>query len=174
MMCLFPLISVLTLCPNMGLRIFSNYIYTLLWLESWPIMFTILNMAMNFYLSPDISGTVYHVTLSNINRLAQEHSDIAGIAGYLILAIPFLSIGIVKGMASTFNQASQYLGGMIHSIGQGAASSVGMGNYSLGNISTGNATANSLSANKYDTNFSTMEGLATQQLGNGSTITTTP
>ena len=77
MICLFPLIAVLTLIPTMGMRIFANYIYTLLWLESWPIMFTILNMAMNFYLSPDISGTVYHVTLSNINRLAQEHSDIA-------------------------------------------------------------------------------------------------
>ena len=172
--CLFPVIAILTLMPNFGLSVFKNYIYTIIWLESFPIMFTILNMAMNFYLSPDISGTVYHVTLSNINRLAQEHSDIAGIAGYLILAIPFLSIGIVKGMASTFTQASQYLGGMMHSIGQGAASSVAMGNYSLGNISTGNATANSLSANKYDTNFSTMEGLATQQLGNGSTITTTP
>lgn len=174
MLCVFPLIAVLTLIPSMGLRIFANYIYTLLWLESWPIMFTILNMAMNYYLSPGISGTVYHVTLSNINRLAQEHSDIAGIAGYLILAIPFLSIGLVKGMASTFNQAAQYIGGMMHSIGQSAASSVAMGNYSLGNVSTGNATANSLSANKYDTNFSTMEGLSTQQLGNGSTITTTP
>lgn len=174
MLCLFPLIAVLTLIPNMGIKIFANYIYTLMWLESWPIMFTILNMAMNYYLSPGLSGTVYHVTLSNINRLAQEHSDVAGIAGYLILAIPFLSIGIVKGMASTFNQAAQYIGGMMHSIGQGAASSVAMGNYSLGNVSTGNATANSLSANKYDTNFSTMEGLSTQQLSNGSTVTTTP
>lgn len=174
MLCLFPLIAVLTLIPNMGIKIFTNYIYTLMWLESWPIMFTILNMAMNYYLSPGLSGTVYHVTLSNINRLAQEHSDVAGIAGYLILAIPFLSIGIVKGMASTFNQAAQYIGGMMHSIGQGAASSVAMGNYSLGNVSTGNATANSLSANKYDTNFNTMEGLSTQQLSNGSTVTTTP
>ncbi len=174
MLCLFPLIAVLTLIPNMGMKIFANYIYTLIWLESWPIMFTVLNMAMNYYLSPGITGTVYHVTLSNINRLSQQHSDVAGISGYLILAIPFLSIGLVKGMASTFNQAAQYIGGMMHSIGQGSASSVAMGNYSLGNISTGNATANSLSANKYDTNFSTMEGLSTQQLSNGSTITTTP
>lgn len=174
MLCLFPLIAVLTLIPNIGVKIFANYVYTLLWLESWPIMFTILNMAMDYYLSPGLSGTIHHVTLSNINRLAQEHSDIAGIAGYLILAIPFLSIGIVKGMASTFNQAAQYIGGMMHSIGQGAASSVAMGNYSLGNVSTGNATANSLSANKYDTNFSTMGGLSTQQLANGSTVTTTP
>src|SRR3990167_6378099 len=121
MLCIFPLIAMLTLIPPTGIGVFMNYIYTLLWLESWPIMFTILNMAMNFYLSPSSGGQPLSVTLSNINLLAQEHSDIAGIAGYLILAIPFLSIGLVKGMASTFTQASQYLGGMLHSIGQGSA-----------------------------------------------------
>jgi len=173
MFCLFPLIVILTLIPPAGIGVFMNYIYTLLWLESWPIMFTILNMAMNFYLSPGIGAEPGSVTLSNINLLAQEHSDIAGIAGYLILAIPFLSIGLVKGMASTFTQASQYLGGMMHSIGQGAASSAAMGNYSLGNISTANATANSLNANKYDTNFNNMQGLSTQQLNNGATVTST-
>ena len=174
MLCLFPLIVTLTLIPGMGFSVFKNYIFTLLWLESWPIMFTILNMAMNFYLSPGLDGTVHHITLSNINRLAQEHSDIAGVAGYLILAIPFLSIGIVKGMAMTFNQAAQYLGGMMHSIGQSASSSVAMGNYSFGNVSTANATANTLSANKHDTNFTNMHGLDTEQLSNASTITSTP
>lgn len=173
MLCIFPLIAILTLIPPAGIGVFMNYIFTLLWLESWPIMFTILNMAMNFYLSPPSGGQPISVTLSNINLLAQEHSDVAGIAGYLILAIPFLSIGLVKGMAATFTQASQYLGGMLHSLAQGAASSVAMGNYSLGNISTGNATANSLSANKYDTNFSNMQGLSTQQLDNGATVTST-
>src|SRR3990167_8772276 len=173
MLCIFPLIAMLTLIPPTGIGVFMNYIYTLLWLESWPIMFTILNMAMNFYLSPSSGGQPLSVTLSNINLLAQEHSDIAGIAGYLILAIPFLSIGLVKGMASTFTQASQYLGGMLHSLAQGAASAASMGNYSLGNISTANATANSLNANKYDTNFSNMQGLSTQQLNNGATVTST-
>ena len=142
-----PLIAILALIPNIGLTTFKNYIYTLIWLESFPIMYAILNMAINFYILPS-HGVTQGVTLSNINRLAQEQSDIAGVAGYLILAIPFLSIGIVKGMASTFNQAAQYIGGMMHSIGQGAASSVAMGNYSLGNVSSNNATANSLNANK--------------------------
>lgn len=174
MLCIFPLIAVLTLIPTVGIGVFMNYIYTLLWLESWPLMFTILNMAMNYYLAPGIGAPAGTVTLSNINLLAQEHSDIASVAGYLILAVPFLSIGLVKGMASTFTQASQYLGGMLHSIAQSAASSVAMGNYSLGNVSTANATSNSLSANKYDTNFSNMHGLATDQLGNGATVTSTP
>lgn len=173
MLCLFPLIAVLTLVPGLGISVFKNYIYTLIWLESWPIMFSILNLAMTFYAEPG-SGQTVSVTLSNINLLAQEHSDIAGIAGYLILAIPFLSIGIVKGMASTFNQASQYLGGMIHNIGQSAASTVATGNYSLGNVSTANATANSLNANKHDTNYTDMHGLESNQLANATTLTSTP
>lgn len=170
MVCLFPLVVTLTLIPGLGFNVFKNYLYSLLWLETWPIMYAILNMAMNFYLS---SGSHSTVTLSNINLLSQEHSDIAGIAGYLILAIPFLSMGIVKGMAFTFNNAAQYLGGMLHSISQGTSASVAMGNYSLGNVSTENATANSLNANKYDTNFTNMQGLSTQQLGNAATVTAT-
>lgn len=171
MLCIFPLIAVLSLVPGLGLGVFKNYIYSLLWLETWPVMYTILNMAMNFYMR---AGSHSSVTLSNINLLAQEHSDIAGVAGYLVLAIPFLSLGIVKGMAFTFNNAAQYLGGMMHSIAQGSASAVTTGNYSLGNISTDNATANNLSANKHDTNFTSLHGMDTQQLGNAATVTTTP
>lgn len=172
-LCLFPIIAALTLIPNIGIGVFMNYIYTLVWLESWPLMYTILNMAINFYLTPTIGGPAHTITLSSINLLNQEHSDVAGFAGYLVLAVPFLSVGLVKGMAYTFVQASQYLGGMLHSIAQGAASSVAMGNYNLGNISTANATANSLSANKNDTNFSVMQGMSTNQLANGATVTTT-
>ncbi len=171
LICIFPLIAVLTLVPGLGFSVFKNYLYSLLWLETWPIMYAILNMAMNFYLSAGKHGTV---TLANINLLAQEHSDIAGIAGYLVLAIPFLSLGIVKGMAFTFNNAAQYLGGMIHSIAQGSGASVATGNYSLGNVSTDNATANNLSANKHDTNYTSLHGLNTQQLGNAATVTATP
>jgi conjugal transfer mating pair stabilization protein TraG len=171
LICLFPIIAALTLIPGMGLDIFKNYIYSLLWLESWPIMYTILNMAMNFYMQ---SGNPDPVTLSNINLLAQEHSDISGVAGYLILAIPFLSMGLVKGMASTFNNAAQYLGGMAHSIAQGSATSVATGNESFGNVSTDNVTSNNLSANKHDTNFTSMSGMNTQQLGNAATVTSTP
>ncbi len=171
LICIFPLIAVLTLVPGLGFSVFKNYLYSLLWLETWPIMYAILNMAMNFYLSAGNHGTV---TLANINLLAQEHSDIAGIAGYLVLAIPFLSLGIVKGMAFTFNNAAQYLGGMIHSIAQGSGASVATGNYSLGNVSTDNATANNLSANKHDTNYTSLHGLNTQQLGNAATVTATP
>ncbi len=171
LICIFPLIAVLALVPGLGFGVFKNYLYSLLWLETWPIMYAILNMAMNFYLSAGNHGTV---TLANINLLAQEHSDIAGIAGYLVLAIPFLSLGIVKGMAFTFNNAAQYLGGMIHSIAQSSGASVATGNYSLGNVSTDNATANNLNANKHDTNFTSMHGLNTQQFGNAATVTATP
>lgn len=170
LLCLFPLVAILTLLPSMGINVFKQYIYSLLWVETWPILYAILNMVMNFYLH---GHSVDSVTLSNINLLAQSHSDIASIAGYLVLAIPFLSFGIVRGMAFTFNNAAQYLGGMMHSIAQGNAAAVASGNYALGNVSTDNATANNLNANKHDTNFSNMQGMMTQQLSNGALMTTT-
>ena len=171
LLCLFPVIAALTLIPGLGFSVFKNYLYSLIWLETWPVMYTILNMAMNFYLRATSHTSV---TLSSINLLAEVHSDIAGIAGYLVLAIPFLSLGIVKGMAFTFNNAAQYLGGMMHSIAQSSAANVASGNYALGNVSTDNATANNINANKHDTNFTSLQGLSTQQLGNGATVAMTP
>lgn len=171
LLCLFPLVALLTLLPNVGMNVFKQYVYSLLWLESWPILYAILNMAMNFYLH---GRSIDTVTLANTDLLAQSHSDIAGIAGYLVLAIPFLSLGIVRGMAFTFNNAAQYLGGMMHSIAQNSAASVVTGNYSLGNVSTDNATANNVNANKHDTNFTNLHGMNTQQVGNASLMSTTP
>ncbi len=92
LLCVFPLVAVLSLIPGLGFSVFKNYIYSLMWLESWSLMYAILNMAINFYITKGGDGSV---TLSNINLLAQAHSNIAGIAGYLALAIPFLSFGIV-------------------------------------------------------------------------------
>ena len=172
MLCLFPIVILLAVQPVFGLGVLKNYLYTLLWLETWPVMFAILNFAATFYLKHHTSAlSASGVTLSNANQLALEHSDIAGIAGYLTLAIPFISMGIVKGMAVAFNQAAQYIGGVTHSIIQGSSSEAVMGNVSLGNTNYHNISANNLSANKHDNNFTNMHGMMTEQLSSGASLT---
>ena len=171
---MFPIIVLLGMQPGIGPSCIRKYIYTLLWIGSWPIFYTILNCMMTYYLYDKTGGYAPNgLTLSNQNPLLQEHSDVANMAGYLALAIPFISMGLVTGMASAFNMAANYLGGMAHGIASGTASEAVSGNISLGNVSYGNTSAMNLNANKHDTNFTSMQGMSTLQNANASTETMT-
>ena len=175
MLCLFPIIVLLCLLPSLGHKVFMNWIYSILWLSSWPLLFAIFNLAMNFYLYNSVSSLANGgLTLSNLNPLAQEHSDVAGIAGDLALSIPYIAVGIVKGMAGTFNVAANYLGSVAHSVAGGTAAQVAEGNFNLGNTSLANTTANNLSMNKHDSNYTNMHGMMTEQLATGATVSHTP
>ena len=107
MLCLFPVMVLLALQPSMASRMLKNFIDGLIWLETFPIMYAILNFAMTYYLH-DNGNASGGLTLSNANPVLLEHSDIAGIAGYFMLAIPFLSGALIKGFSETFTQMSQY------------------------------------------------------------------
>lgn len=174
--CTFPLVCVLSLLPNLSINIFKNFIYGIVWLETWPLLYSILNFAITFYAHN--TSYVDAPTLSNINRLAQEHSDIAGMAGYLILSIPFISTFLVRGMASVFAQTAQYIGSAAHGSAASSAAMAASGNYSFGNVSMSNASMNNqnfdnINAHKHDTNATDMHGLSSHQMANGSVETTT-
>jgi conjugal transfer mating pair stabilization protein TraG len=174
--CSFPLVCILSLLPSLSFRIFINFMYGIVWLESWPLFYAILNFAITFYTHN--TSYVDAPTLSNINQLAQEHSDIAGTAGYLILAIPLLSTFLVKGMVDVLAQTAQSIASVAHGSVSSASDMAATGNYSFGNVSMNNASLNNqnfdnIHANKHDTNFSDMHGMSTMQQDNGSLVTTT-
>ena len=164
MISIFPLIVLLALQPGLTGMVLKNYIYTLIWIESWPLMFACLNMVLSYY-ARDLGASGF--TLSSVDSLVLEHSDITNMAGYLMLSIPFISGGLVKGMSSAFNHAASYIGGALQSSAASAASEAASGNISLGNSSW-----NNVNANKYDTNSTLMRGKATEQLDSGLLRTT--
>ena len=164
MLSIFPLIVLLALQPGLTGMVLKNYIYTLIWIESWPLMFACLNMVLTYY-GKDLGAG--GLTLSSVDSLLLEHSDIANMAGYLMLSIPFISGGLVKGMSSAFNHAASYIGGALQSSASAAASEA-----ASGNINLGNASWNNVNANKYDTNSTLMRGKGTEQLESGLLRTT--
>ena len=166
MLSLFPIIILLALQPSLTATVLKNYLYTLVWIESWPLMFSCLNMMVTFYSKELGPGGL---TISNIDKLLLEHSGIANMAGYLMLSVPFISGGLVKGMYSAFNTAASYIGGVLQSSSSSAASEAASGNIHLGNSSW-----NNVNANKFDTNSTLMHGMATEQLGTGVLRTSRP
>jgi conjugal transfer mating pair stabilization protein TraG len=174
MLCMFPIIVLLSINMQFGTTILKNYVISLIWLESWPLLFAIFNFAMTYYIHMRTGfGVESGVTLLSQNRLLQQHSDFAGMAGYLCSSIPFISVYLVKSMATAFSNAAQAIGGAGHMAASQSASEITSGNLSMGNVSYGNASAYNNNSFKHDSNLSMMRGMSTFQEKNGMTVSHT-
>ncbi|HAK5293631.1 TPA: conjugal transfer mating-pair stabilization protein TraG [Salmonella enterica] len=165
-MALFPVLIVLAVVSSLSWTIIKGYIYTIAYLQMWPILFSILNHAMNFYLQGKLNGTA--VTLATFDQVQNTYSDIGTTAGWLALSIPFIAWGMVKGLGQVVSQAGNYLGQTLQSASTQSSSQAIDGNWHYNNMTTGN-----VQGNKWDTNYSHREGHMTSQLESGAMKTLT-
>ncbi|MCL6746920.1 conjugal transfer mating-pair stabilization protein TraG [Kosakonia sp. R1.Fl] len=165
-MALFPVLIVLAVVSSLSWAIIKGYIYTIAYLQMWPVLFSILNHAMNFYLQGKLNGTA--VTLATFDQVQNTYSDIGTTAGWLALSIPFVAWGMVKGLGQVVSQAGNYLGQTLQSVSTQSSSQAADGNWQFNNMTTGN-----VQGNKWDTNYSHREGHMTSQLASGATKTLT-
>ncbi|EKN5999221.1 conjugal transfer mating pair stabilization protein TraG [Yersinia enterocolitica] len=163
---LFPVLIVLAVVSSLSWVILKGYVYTIAYLQMWPILFSILNHAMNFYLQGKLSGTP--VTLATFDQVQNTYSDIGTTAGWLALSIPFIAWGMVKGLGQVVSQAGNYLGQTMQSASTQSSSQAVDGNWSFNNMQTDNVTGF-----KWDTNYSHRDGHMTTQMGSGATKTLT-
>ncbi|ASQ15759.1 conjugal transfer mating-pair stabilization protein TraG [Enterobacter cloacae] len=163
---LFPVLIVLAVVSSLSWTIIKGYVYTIAYLQMWPILFSILNHSMNFYLQGKLSGTA--VTLANFDQVQNTYSDIGTTAGWLALSIPFIAWGMVKGLGQVVSQAGNYLGQTLQSASTQSSSQTIDGNWHYNNMTTGN-----VQGNKWDTNYSHREGHMTSQLESGAMKTLT-
>ncbi|HHR5860553.1 TPA: conjugal transfer mating-pair stabilization protein TraG [Providencia alcalifaciens] len=163
---LFPIFILLAVIHTLTGRMLFNYIMSIIYLQSWPPMFAILNYATSFYLRGKTGGMDFN--LANQASIQQMHSDIGLIAGWLSISIPFIALAIVKGLGPAIAQAGNYLGTAINSSATATSSQAADGNWSFNNMQSGN-----VSGNKWDTNASFRDGQMTRQLSSGATSTLT-
>lgn len=162
---LFPVMIVLAIINTLTWTVLKGYIFTLAYLQAWPLLFAVLNNAMTFYLK---AGGAYDVTLSNLSQIQQQHSMIASTAGWLSLSIPFIAYGMVKGLGGVVSQAGSYLSNMTQGVASQASSQAVDGTYAFNNMQTDN-----VQGFKWDTNSSYASGRTDQQLANGAMQGTT-
>lgn len=162
---LFPVMIVLAIINTLTWTVLRGYIFTLAYLQAWPLLFAVLNNAMTFYLK---AGGAYAVTLSNLSQIQQQHSMIASTAGWLSLSVPFIAYGMVKGLGGVVSQAGSYLSSMTQGVASQASSQAVDGTYAFNNMQTDN-----VQGFKWDTNSSYASGRTDQQLANGSMQGTT-
>ncbi|HBS2059268.1 conjugal transfer mating-pair stabilization protein TraG, partial [Klebsiella pneumoniae] len=139
-------------------------VFALIWLQTWPLLFAILNSAMAYYAKQN--GVP--VVLSELSQVQLKNSDIATTAGYIAVMIPPLSWGIVKSMGAAFSSAYSHFSSSGLSATSQAASGVVDGNYSFANMQMEN-----VSGYSWGTNSTTSFGQMSRQLANGGISTQT-
>jgi len=150
----FPFVFLLMLLPS-GFNIFESYFTSFMWLQSWGILYAILHRVMmltasnsGVALSSTLTGT-NAITLANQSGIQAINGDIATVAGYLSMSIPFISVALVKG-ANVIAGMSDSLLNVPQSVASQTSAEVASGNINLGNASIGNKSYANLSANKQD------------------------
>ncbi|CAM4390640.1 MAG: hypothetical protein LEGION0398_MBIBDBAK_00165 [Legionellaceae bacterium] len=170
----FIFVVLLAFLPS-GLSIFKQYAMSLFWIQSWAPFYAIINFAVSYYAeAKSVSvSQAGGVTLHNLDALSTINTDMTALAGYLTLSVPFLAMGLVKGMTASLTQAVQYAGGMVQSIAGANASEAASGNISMGNTSIDTHHANNMSNNHWDTMGRFNAGGMSATLSGGATQTLT-
>src|SRR5699024_8664608 len=76
---IFPLLVLAAVFNKLTLSVLKGYVFALMWLQSWPMLYAILNSAMTFYAKQNGAPVV----LSEISQIQLKYSDLASTAGYL-------------------------------------------------------------------------------------------
>lgn len=161
----FPVIVATATIPG-GTRILFGYFQFFVSLQFWPVLFAILNAVMTMY-GHSTSTQFGAITMMNLDKVDELHQDIAGVAGYMMLLIPFLANGLVSNLGAAFNGLATSMTGHLQGSAMSLASEAASGSFSLGQTSFYNTSANNFSANKHDSNWSHLHGMHTEQLGSG-------
>ncbi len=161
---IFPLLVLAAVFNKLTLGVLKNYVFALMWLQTWPLLYAVLNSAMTFYAKQ--SGAP--VVLSELSQIQLKYSDLASTAGYISAMIPPLSLMMVKGLGAGFSSVYNHFASSSIGPTAGAAGSVIDGNYSYGNMQTENVNGFS-----WSTNSTTSFGQMTYQTGSGATATQT-
>ena len=156
-----------------GLGVLKNYVYTLCWLQAWAPLYAIINLICSYYAQVQSSAFPGGFVLKNWYSLLQVNHDMASLAGYLTLSVPFIAAGLVKGMASTMTHVAQYMGGVSQSVGSQAAAEAVAGNISMGVTGMRNNSAFNISSHQQDLTARMASG-ANYQLPSGDSINFMP
>ncbi|TQO04766.1 UNVERIFIED_ORG: conjugal transfer mating pair stabilization protein TraG [Citrobacter freundii] len=163
---MFPIIILLATIHGLTLPVLKGYVFSIVYLQSWPPLYAILNYAMAFYLKGETKGMNF--SLSNLSTIQQTHSDIGLMAAWLSNSIPFIAAGLVFGLWRVVSQAGNYLGSSINSTASSAASQAADGTWAFNNMQMEN-----VSGFKWDTNQSFRDGQMLTQHASGATTTKT-
>ena len=168
----FTLIIGMLVLPN-GFRTLANYLGLLIWIETWPPLFAVLNLLTNVS-SKTYGGDFNAIAMNNISQIINHNNNISVVASGMMMVLPYLSYNILKGGAGQFVHLASQVMGSSQSAAMAASTEVTSGNRSLDNISMLNGQWSNHSGFKTDMNTSFRSGHRDHQLADGTIVKESP
>ena len=163
---MFPVLFPLFLLPRTGVATLKGYATGFFYLAAWGPLYVVLHMVVMSRAADAVAAvSPTGPTLLVTEGIQAVNNDVATIAGFLMMSVPFLAAGLARGALAIAGQATSML-----VPAQGAAEAAAIerttGNYAYGNLSFANTTANQLQANKWDMAPSFASGFANDNVRN--------
>ncbi|MEZ8037180.1 conjugal transfer mating-pair stabilization protein TraG [Vibrio crassostreae] len=172
--CLGFFVAGAAVIPGLTMMVLKNYFGTFAFLATWPALFAIINGFQLWgleSLSTDVSGKFGGLVLSNTNAADELHSRFAWITGILMIGVPMIAKGILKGGQEVMSSMNYQLSSMINSTNARASAAASTGNLDFGSMQIDNHSMNNTHANKFDTNTLANQGHSYTQNPDGSVTT---
>ncbi len=178
---MFPVLFPLFLFPRTGVAALKGYATGFFYLAAWGPLYVVLHMFVMSRAADAVAAvSPTGPTLLVSDGIQAVNNDVATIAGFLMMSVPFLAAGMARGALAIAGQATSMLA-PAQAAAEAAAVERTTGNYAYGNLSFANTTANQLQANKWDTtptfgsgfandNFRNADGTATGFVSSGATV----
>jgi conjugal transfer mating pair stabilization protein TraG len=139
---LFPILLLLLLLTHgMGtLRVLQGYLFTLVWIQLWPVVYAILHYmatlasAKHIAAAADLGAGAKGLALLTASQVYSTVISDQAVVGYLVLSVPAIAWAAVKGMEA-IGQAALTGVSSLQSMTGSATSTAAAGNLSAGNVS---------------------------------------
>ncbi|HFB4502110.1 TPA: conjugal transfer protein TraG N-terminal domain-containing protein [Neisseria gonorrhoeae] len=146
---LFPFVMILAMLGGiMAFRLLSFYMMSMLWIQLWAPVASIINMIMTMNAKRlfSVEATNGVITPGTGDTLLMAAADAQAAAGAAMWLIPVIAGALAMGGRSLMN-GMMGMTSSAKSTGEAAGSQVGSGNYSAGNMNYNNSNANKHSLN---------------------------
>jgi conjugal transfer mating pair stabilization protein TraG len=139
---LFPVLILLLLLTHgtSTMRVLQGYLFTLVWIQLWPVVYAILHYvssiasARHIAAAADLGSGATGLALLTASQVYSTVISDQAVVGYLVLSVPAIAWAAVKGMEA-IGQAAITGVSSLQSITGSASSAAAMGNLSAGNVS---------------------------------------
>lgn len=174
---IFPVLFGAFLLPKIGPMMVKGYVSAFIGMQAWGPLYVILNKIMMGQAVKEsaaaafIPGQTAGLTLSNMDAVAGVNADVAALAGSMLLAIPVIVGGIMRGNFGMIGSAESHLSNY-RAGADSAAGAQTTGNFSFGNTAFDNHSFSNTSGNKFDTNRVQRWGSTSIEDGSGGMQTT--
>lgn len=160
---MFPVIFPLFLFPRTGPTTLKGYATGFFYLAAWGPLYVVLHMFVMSRAASAMSALAPTApTLLVADGIGSVNNDIATVAGFLMMSVPFIAAGMARGAMAIAGHATSMLAPAQNAAEQ-AANERTTGNYAYGNVSMANTTANTLQANKWDNIAAYASGFASSR-----------